>query len=109
MAYRLRVCCVLRRSSDKNAPVDAIGGLTEDGSHWWLSLQQAIEGVERNRWNFYLSSGFGSETDLALAATADGSKTLVAVDSTAHPGSLAQLPECDPMTLEPKLPNKKAS
>ncbi len=96
MAYRLRVCCVLRKDSG-DVP-DAIGGLTEDGSRWWLTMQQAIEGAERNRWAFYLSNGYGSATDLTVEVRPDGTKVLIPVNpSNHHPGSLAELPECRSM------------
>lgn len=106
MAYRLRVCCVLRRSGRKNDPVDAIGGVTEDGSRWWLSLQQAIDGAERNRWSFYLSLGYGSETELVIATDERGNKCLKPVPAGTHPQSLSELPECNSMMVEPEAERK---
>lgn len=94
MAYRLQVSCILKRhTNDPGNAIEAIGGLTSDGAHWWLSHQDAIEGLENSRWLFYVEDDLGSAVRLVVAAT-NGHKYLKADTDPAAPVTLLSLPEC---------------
>ncbi len=90
MACRLRVSCVLRRDApDPHDRIEAIGGEFDDGSRWWLSRKQAIEGAEKSRWSFYVNWGEPEPIELVIAP--DGCKVLACGGDE---NFLLKLPEC---------------
>ncbi len=94
MSHRLQVSCVLRRESeDMHSAFEAIGGWASDGSHWWLSPDVAIDGLEHHRWMFYIEAEDGRQVRLVVAE-AGGTKYLKAECDEDLPASLLALPEC---------------
>ena len=79
MATRHQVHCI--NKTDRNNPherISHIGGINGDGTRWKLAQQEAIEGIEQNKWAFYVS----------------GHKYLKTVPDGIHPDNLLSLPEC---------------
>ena len=47
----------------------SIGGISNDGSKWKLSLTDAIEGIENNKWTFYVNNVIVSGTSTSQSTT----------------------------------------
>lgn len=94
MASNIQIKCI--RKSDRYNPYERIlyvGGTNPDGKPWMLSQQAAIEGVESNRWKFYVSVG-GNSVWVIVARSAQGHKYLKTEADGEHPNNLLSLPEC---------------
>ena len=77
MAYKLHVSCIVPASgTGRNAYVEAIGGKASDGAWWLVSQQEAIAGIERARWAFFVKDEQGVEHELGVAQTEEGRKFL---------------------------------
>jgi hypothetical protein len=94
MASRHQVSCI--NKTDRMNPherIKAIGGANADGTRWRLSEDDAIQGIEQGRWQFYVSRG-GYTVDLIVAVSAAGHKYLKTVPDGVQPDNLLSLPEC---------------
>jgi Protein of unknown function (DUF3892) len=96
MATRHRVLCI--NKTDRFNPherISHIGGQNPDGTGWRLTQQEAIQGIESNRWAFYVLRG-GREVNVIVAKSAYGHKYLKTVADGEQPDNLLSLPECRP-------------
>jgi hypothetical protein len=94
MADPIQVKCV--NKSDRNNPHErilSIGGMNPNGTPWKLSQQAAIEGVESNKWKFYVNVG-GKSVWVVIAKSAQGNKYLKTEADKEHENNLLSLPEC---------------
>ncbi len=99
MENGLQVSCVVRgHSSAPHQQIEAVGGETRDGVHWYISHELAIEGAEARRWNFYLLDAAGRRIDLVVATAPSGEKYLKASTDHDEPDALLHL-----RTVEPEL------
>jgi hypothetical protein len=58
MADNVQIQCI--NKSDRYNPHERIinvGGINPDGKRWKLSQPEAIQGIENNRWRFYVHAG----------------------------------------------------
>lgn len=53
---RHEVVFLYRRTESVNSPVEYIGGYNSDGTQWKVSLEKAIDGIERGKWGFYIKA-----------------------------------------------------
>lgn len=56
MSVNVEIKCI--RKTDRNDPHDRIhgvGGVNANGERWFLTLDQAIAGIEEGKWRFYTS------------------------------------------------------
>ena len=94
MAASVQISCI--NKSDRTDPGERIvnvGGVNADSTRWKLSLDQAIDGVERGEWQFYVSVN-GSSTWVIVATSRSGRKYLKTQADGEQPNNLLSLPEC---------------
>lgn len=89
MATRYRITCI--NKSDRSNPHERITYI--GGSNWKITQQEAIAGIERGEWAFYVSVN-GSEVDVIVAESRFGNKYLKTVRDGEQPNNLLSLPEC---------------
>jgi len=73
--------------------IKAIGGINSDGNRWRLSQDEAIEGIEIGKYNFFVSIN-GRRVDVAIATSRYGNKYLKTRADQGTENNLLSLPEC---------------
>jgi hypothetical protein len=91
---QIQVKCI--NKSDRYNPHErilSIGGTNPDGTRWKLSEQDAIAGIERGKWQFYVNVGEKTAW-VIIALSAQGHKYLKTEADGENPNNLLSLPEC---------------
>lgn len=94
MALHVEIRCI--NKTDRMSPherISAIGGVNPDGTRWKLTLDQAIAGIEQDRWSFYVQVG-GKSVAVIVAMSAARRKYLKTQNDGDQPNNLLSLPEC---------------
>ena len=99
MAQHLRIRCVVKTDRmSAHERIHSVGGLKPDGSHWKLTQDQAISGIEDGTYVLYIERPAGHRIDVIVAVSADGSKSLNKYLKTMadreQPENLLSLPAC---------------
>jgi hypothetical protein len=92
MTRELRVTCTSKRGPSPEW-LDAIGGITPEGTRWKVSIADAIAGIERGDWRFYVAHpGNGLQfVPLVIRSGEDHHRYLA---TEAGGVELMHLPEC---------------
>ena len=94
MASRHEIKCV--NKTDRYNPlqrVKAIGGQNSTGEFWKLSQEEAIQGIEAGKWDFFVSAQ-GRPVNVIVAVSQFGHKYIKTVADGEHPNNLLSLMEC---------------
>ena len=93
MAFSVQIQCVNKQPRlDPHERISYVGGVNDDGTRWKLSLDDAIAGIEADKWTFWTRGG-GQRAEVIIA-THNGHKYLKTVADRVHPDNLLALPEC---------------
>ena len=94
MASRHEIKCINKTDRyNAHERIRAIGGQNADGSRWKLSQEDAIVGVEAEKWQFFVRTG-GQAVDVTVAVSQFGNKYLKTVADGEQPNNLLSLYEC---------------
>jgi hypothetical protein len=94
MALLVEIRCV--NKSDRTNPheqINYVGGINADGTHWILSQDQAIKGIEEGKYSFYVDKA-GKQVKVIIAVSSYGHKYLKTEADTTTSNNLLSLPEC---------------
>jgi hypothetical protein len=97
MAQTLEIKCI--NKSDRYNPHERIiniGGFNADGTRWKLPQPSAIQGIESDKWSFYVSRPQGDTVWVVIAVSQYGNQYLKTEADGDQPNNLLSLPECPP-------------
>lgn len=95
MSARHEVHCI--NKTDRYNPherISHIGGVNTGGARWKITQEEAIQGIESGKWEFYVTQG-GRTVDVIVAVSRYGHKYLKTVADGEQPDNLLSLPECN--------------
>lgn len=88
----IEIECVSRNERlSPHEQIRRIGGYP-NGNRWWLTLEEAIDGIEEGRYSFYVQ--VGERSVKVVIATHGGRKYLKTETDGYSPDNLLSLPEC---------------
>jgi hypothetical protein len=93
MINSIQITCIRRTNRlDPHDRIEGVGGISPDGSHWYLSHDQAIAAMESEKWKFWTSGG--GKSVWVIIAERNRSKYLKTEPDSVLPDNLLQLPDC---------------
>ena len=94
MPQSLQIRCINKSNRySAHERITHVGGLNADGTRWRLAQQDAIVGIERGQWSFYVSAGTHT-VNVVVATSALGNKYLRTTADGDQPDNLLSLAEC---------------
>lgn len=88
----LRISCVnISNSNTKQKHITHIGGLNSVGGKWKMTEKQAIRGIEKKEYSFYVVSN-GKTIKVSISTNEFGNEFLTIDDERLN--NLLSLPEC---------------
>jgi hypothetical protein len=94
MASRHEVLCI--RKTDRTNPherITHIGGRNSDGTAWKITHEDAIAGIESDKWTFFVSRS-GHTVNVVVAVSRWDHKYIKTEADGERPDNLLSLPEC---------------
>jgi hypothetical protein len=93
MAQTVEISCVKKQPRyDPHQRISHVGGLNDDRTRWWLSLDEAIQGIESGKWAFWTMGG-GRRANVVIAYH-NMNKYLKTQADGVQPDNLLALSEC---------------
>jgi hypothetical protein len=89
-----QVLCV--NKSNRMTPherITHIGGINEVGQRWRITQEEAIQGIESNKWQFHVRAG-NRDVKVIVAVSQYGNKYLKTEADGYQADNLLRLPEC---------------
>jgi Protein of unknown function (DUF3892) len=84
MAFKVEISCITKANrTDPHERISYVGGVNDNNSRWILSLDQAIAGIETDKYTFWTRGG-GRIADVIIA-THNGNKYLKTVADGIQP------------------------
>ena len=94
MTVNVEVKCI--NKTDRQNPherIRNIGGVNTNGTRWKISEDEAIAGIKRGEWRFFVSRG-GNSVWVIIARSSSGREYLKTEADGEAPNNLLSLPEC---------------
>jgi hypothetical protein len=93
MVDNVEIKCVKKTNrTDPHERIHGVGGVNPNSTRWYLSLDEAIVGIEGDKWRFWTAGG--GKSVWVVIATHNGHKYLKTEADGVHPNNLLSLPEC---------------
>jgi Protein of unknown function (DUF3892) len=94
MPDSVQISCIRKTNRfDPHDRISLVGGLNANGTRWTLTVQEAIDGIDQGKWQFYVNVG-GQRVSVIVARSASGHRYLRTVSDGEQPNNLLSLPEC---------------
>lgn len=94
MASSVRISCINKSNrTDPHERIRHVGGINPNGGRWKLGEADAIAGIERGEWAFYVERPQGDRVDVIVAVRL-GRKYLKTRADGDQPNNLLALAEC---------------
>lgn len=89
-----QVLCI-NKSDRMNADerITHIGGINDNGQRWYVTQEEAIQGIESGRWQFHVRVGY-RDVRVIVATSQYGNKYIKTEADDFQPDNLLSLPEC---------------
>ena len=93
MASDIEIKCIKKSNrTDPHERIHGVGGVNADGTRWYLSIEQAIAGIDAGKWRFWTNGG--GKSVWVIIVTHNGHKYLKTEADGIYPNNLLSLPEC---------------
>ena len=89
-----QVLCINKSNrTNPHERITYIGGLNDNGQRWRITQEEAIQGIESNKWQFHVRVGY-RDVRVIVAVSAYGHKYIKTEADGYQPDNLLSLPEC---------------
>jgi hypothetical protein len=94
MADQVQVSCHKPDNADADRRIQGIGGVNPNGTRWYLSIDDAIKGIQDGKWDFYVDVQGRRVRVIIGKHTQTGRLYLTTEGDGFPPNNLLKLPVC---------------